>query len=83
MIVKRENEEEEERHNFNNFNNNNNDERKERILHYYLNENENLNAPVDLRAVCFVRAIVFYVRDFCAERTNEEKKFEKEEIFLN
>ena len=42
-----------------------------------------MNVPVDLRAVCFVRAIVFYVRDFCAERTNEEKKFEKEEIFLN
>ena len=38
---------------------------------------------MDLRAVCLVRAIVFYVSDFCAERTKKAREEERKiEFFL-
>ena len=37
---------------------------------------------MDLRAVCFVRAIVFYVRDFCAERRSALMREKIDEFFF-
>ena len=74
-MIKRENEEEEEQQQ--QFTTTATREKNE-----YCIRTKEKNVPVDLRAVCLVRAIVFQVSDFC-EGTNEAKKFEKEEIFLN
>ena len=37
---------------------------------------------MDLRAVCFVRAIVFYVRDFCAERRSALMREKIDDFFF-